>query len=324
MKFGAGRVAAFSVLTTAISLFGFSISGSFWMLCLFAAPYGFGAGSLDAALNNYVALHYGSRYMSWLHCFWGVGAVISPYIMGYYLTGGFGWATGYRVIALIQIGVVVMLFASLPLWKKRESGTPEDPTERSAPLKLSQIFRIRGVKLVIPALFGYCAVETTTALWATSYLVHHRGMSPEAVAPYAANIYLGITIGRFISGLIANKVGDRNMIRTGIAIMFAGIGMVALPSKVDWISLYGLIVIGLGCAPVFPSFIHAAPDNFGTENSKAIIGVQMAGAYTGSTFIPPLLGLLVDNISMSLYPVVLLLFTAMLLTMSEWLNRTVK
>ena len=321
-KLGTGRSTAIGLATTAAALFGFSLSGSFWMLILFAIPYGLGAGTLDAAMNNYVALHYKSRHMNWLHCFWGLGASISPYIMGYCLTAGFGWQGGYRSVSLIQLAIAVVLISSFPLWKKLKGGIPE-PSERRAPMKFSKIISIRGVKLILPAFFAYCAFETTSILWASSYLNLHRGVAYETAARYASFFPLGITVGRFLSGFVASKVGDRNMIRVSIGIILAGIVMVILPLNAQWVCLVGLIVIGFGCAPVFPSVIHATPDNFGAENSQAIIGLQMAGAYTGSTLMAPLFGLIADNISIGLYPAYILILAIVLLVMTELLNRTV-
>ncbi|MCL2081047.1 MAG: MFS transporter [Oscillospiraceae bacterium] len=320
-KAGTALITAFSVLMTAAALFGFSISGQFWMLCLWAVPYGLGAGAIDAALNNYVALHYASRHMNWLHCFWGVGATISPYIMGYCLTNGLGWSMGYRSVSVIQVILTAVLFVSLPLWKRRGGG---DGRNKDAPvLKLSQILRIKGVKYILLAFFGYCALESTTGLWASSYLVLGRGVSPETAARYASLFFLGITGGRFLSGFAANKVGDRNMIKIGVAVIFAGIAAVWLPVGPDWVCLYGLIVIGLGCAPVYPCIIHSTPSNFGAENSQAIIGVQMASAYTGSTFMPPLFGLVAEHVNVNLYPLFLLAFAAVIMVMTRALNRTV-
>lgn len=320
-KFGAGLVTAVSVFMTAAALFGFSVSGEFWLLCLWAVPYGFGAGAVDAALNNFVALHYASRHMSWLHCFWGVGAAISPYIMSFCLTNGLGWSSGYRTVSTIQIVLTALLFLSLPLWKKQST-----LSEKEAPapaLKLSQIFRIKGVNYVLLAFFGYCALETTTGLWASTYLVSQRGIDSETAAGYASLFYLGITLGRFLSGFVANKAGDRRMIKIGISVVLLGVVTLFLPVESDLLCLAGLGIIGLGCAPVYPSIIHSTPANFGAENSQAIIGVQMASAYTGSTFMPPLFGFLANNIGLWLYPVFLLIFALLMLAMTTALNKSV-
>ncbi|MDR0294366.1 MAG: MFS transporter [Oscillospiraceae bacterium] len=321
-KLGAGLVTAASVAATAAALFGFSVSGSVPQLCLWAVPYGLGAGAVDAALNNYVALHYAARHMSWLHCFWGVGASISPYIMGYCLTNGYTWSGGYRVVSVLQAALTAVLFFSLPLWKKRKGGLSGGQGHGKA-LSFPQIFRIKGVKLVLPAFFGYCALETTAGLWASSYLVLERGIGVETAAGYASFFYLGITIGRFLCGFFAGRAGDFRLIRAGIAVILAGIAAVWLPAGTERVCLYGLIVIGFGCAPIYPSVIHATPVNFGADNSQAVIGVQMASAYFGSTFMPPLFGLAANHIGMGLYPLFLLLFALLMLVMTESLRKTV-
>jgi len=321
-RLGAGLTTAIGLLVAAIAMFGFSNAGAFWMLCVWAIPYGLAAGTIDAALNNYVALHYSSRHMSWLHSFWGVGAVISPYIMGYALTHNLGWETGYFNVSMIQVGIAVVMFASLPLWRKGKGGVPA-PEERGKALSLPQILRIRGVKLVLPAFFAYCAAEASTMLWAVSYLVLHRGISEEIAAQYGALFFWGITAGRFLGGFVADKAGDRNMIRGSITIMLTGIIMILLPLEINQISLIGLVILGLGCATVYPSIIHSTPANFGAENSRAIIGVQMAGAYTGSTFMPPLLGLIARFTGIGFYPFFIFGFALLLLLMTELLNRTV-
>lgn len=322
-RLGAGLVTAISVLMTAAALFGFSLSGSFIMLCVWAVPYGLGAGAVDAALNNYVALHYASRHMSWLHCFWGVGAALSPYIMGYSLTRGYGWNNGYRIVFVIQIVLTAVLFISLPLWKRkgdRDAGSKS----HSRALSLSEILKIRGVKFVLITFFSYCALESTAGLWASSYLVEFRGIDTEMAARFASLFYLGITIGRFLSGFISDKLGDRALIRSGLVVILFGIILVGLPISSNLMTLAGLVIVGLGCAPIYPSVIHATPSNFGENNSQAIIGVQMASAYVGTTLMPPVFGFIADNINIGLYPLYLVLFAVIMIIMSERLNTTVK
>jgi len=319
---GAGLTTAIGLLAAAVAMFGFSNSSAFWMLCLWAIPYGLAAGTIDAALNNYVALHFSSRHMSWLHSFWGVGAIISPYIMRYSLAQGMGWETGYFSVSIIQVGIAIALFASLPLWRKHKGGAPP-AKERGKVMSLPQILRIKGVKLVLPAFFAYCATEATTMLWASSYLVRHRGIPEVQAAAYGALFYWGVMSGRFIGGVFSDKVGDRNMIRGSIIVMFIGLTMIMLPIAPDIVSLAGLVVMGLGCATVYPSIIHSTPANFGAENSRAIIGVQMAGAYTGSTLMPPLLGFIARFTGIGLYPFFAMFFTILLLVLTELLNKTV-
>lgn len=320
-KFGAGTVTAVSVLITAAALFGFSLSGSFAMLCVCAVPYGLGAGAVDAALNNYVALHFASKHMSRLHCFWGVGAAAGPYIMSFCLTNGLGWRGGYRSVAVIQIILTAVLFASLPLWKKR---SPPGDGGSGKTLGLRGIFKIKGAAAACTAFFSYCALETTAGLWASSYLVQRRSVGAETAARYASLFYLGITAGRFICGFIADRAGDRRLIRAGLGIISAGIVLVWLPAGITALSLAGLVLIGLGCAPVYPSIIHSTPANFGAESSQAVIGVQMASAYLGNLLMPPLFGLIANHVSLLLFPPFLALFAAAMIIMTEKLNRTVR
>lgn len=336
-KFGAGLVTAVSVLLTAGALFGFSVSDSFYLLCIIAIPYGLGAGAVDAALNNYVALHYSSRHMSWLHCFWGVGAAASPYIMGFCLGKGLGWSRGYFSVSMIQIVITAILFISLPLWKSRtdekEGGTEpkgaeaeqiqKDQTKAasSKALSLQEILRIKGAPYILITFFAYSAMESTTGLWASSYLVQYLLMEPEKAAKFASFFYLGITVGRFLCGFVADRMGDKALIRLGSGIAGAGILLVLIPFPVTTPALLGLVIIGFGCAPVYPAIIHSTPFYFGKENSQALIGIQMACAYVGSTFMPPLFGTLAARIGIWLYPVFLLVFEVLMVLTSEKLNR---
>ena len=319
-KLNTGLVTAISVLMTAVALFGFSVSRSFFVICLWAIPYGLGAGAIDAALNNYVALHYSSRHMSWLHAFWGVGVSISPYIMSFCLSHELGWSMGYRSVSVIQIVLTAVLFLSLPLWKRGEC---EEQGEAAPPLTLGQIFRIRGVPFVLIAFLCFCAFESTAGLWASSYMVEHRGVDPQVAARFAALFYLGITVGRFLSGFIADKLGDKNMIRLGTCIMLLGAVMIMLPVKTNVIALAGLLVTGFGSAPVYPCIIHSTPTNFGKQNSQALVGVQMASAYCGSTLMPPVFGLIAQYISIALYPFYLAFFIVMVIVMTALLNKKI-
>lgn len=318
-----GLVTTISVLMTAVALFGFSVSNSFILLCIWAIPYGLGAGAVDAALNNYVALYYASRHMSWLHCFWGVGATISPYIMSYALTGGLGWHSGYRIVSLIQIGLTAVLLLSLPLWKSRQLNGGRNHETEAAVLSLKDALNIKGVKFILITFFAYCALETTTGLWASSYLVEYRGVDAQTAARFASLFFLGITFGRFLNGFIADKAGDKLMIRVGILVTMVGVALVGLPLGTNLTALWGLVIIGLGCAPIYPSIIHSTPFNFGAENSQAIIGIQMASAYVGSTFMPPIFGFIAHNLHIGLYPLYLVLFSVLMLVMSEALNRII-
>ncbi len=320
-KLGAGLVTAISVAMTAVALFGFSVTESFLPLCFWAIPYGLGAGAVDAALNNYVALHYASRHMSWLHCFWGVGAATGPYIMSYALTSGEGWNNGYRIISVIQIVLTAVLFASLPMWKKRT-----DEAENGGEVKSKGIIgslKIKGVPLVLVMFFGYCALEATAGIWASSYLVEYKGTDAETAARFASLFYIGITVGRFVCGFVADKIGDKNLIRIGLVVIAIGLVMIMLPVEINAVALIGLVSVGIGCAPIYPSVIHATPANFGKENSQAIIGIQMASAYVGTTFMPPLFGVIAENINIGLYPFYMAIFAVLMVICSEWLNKKV-
>ncbi len=316
-RLGAGLVTAISVAMTALALFGFSFSHSFWMLILWSIPYGLGAGSVDAALNNYVALHYKSRHMSWLHCMWGVGASAGPYIMGFALSHGQNWNGGYRYIGILQVILTFILFISLPLWKKekKDAASESDATSDHI-LTLREIFAIPGAKSVMLMFFCYSAIEQTSGLWASSYLVLHKGVAPETAATFASLFYIGITIGRAISGFITMKLNDTQMIRLGQGIILLGVLALFLPLG-STISLIGFILIGLGCAPIYPCIIHSTPDHFGADRSQAIIGVQMASAYVGTCLMPPVFGLIANNITVALLPAYLILFLVLLSVMHE-------
>ena len=312
-RLGTGKVTAISVAITAAALFGFSVSRSFWMLCLWAIPYGLGAGSVDASLNTYVALHYKSRHMSWLHCMWGVGASAGPYIMGFVLERGMGWNNGYRIISVVQAVLTAVLLFSLPLWKKGgERGGDRQPAGRA--LSLGEIFRIPGALQIIACFFCYCALEQTTGLWASSYMTLYRGISAETAASFTGMFYIGITAGRALSGFITMRFSDTQMIRMGQAVIGAGVLTMLLPFGKSPL-LIGLVLIGLGCAPIYPCIIHSTPSLFGADRSQAIIGVQMASAYVGSCLMPPLFGLLARAVSVSLFPWYLLAVLAVMAVM---------
>ena len=310
---GAGKVTLLSTALTAIALLGFGISRSLWQLCFWAVPYGLGAGSVDAALNNYVALHYASRHMSWLHCMWGVGTIIGPSLMSAALTGGHGWSGGYLLTALVQGLIVAVLLLSLPLWGRPTSGN--GPETETAALSLREVLAIPGAKEVMLCFFGYCALESTAGLWAASYLTLARDIPAETAAGFAALFYLGITAGRAVSGWIAPRLGDDGMIRLGLWGIGLGLAALLLPGPAA-VSLAGLVIIGLGCAPIYPSIIHSTPAHFGAHRSQAVIGVQMASAYVGSMAMPPLFGLMARQITPALFPFYLLV----LLGLMAWMH----
>ena len=318
-RFGPGKVTAFSVGLTAVSLGGFALSSSYWQLCLLAVPYGLGAGSVDACLNNFVALHYASRHMSWLHCMWGIGASVGPHIMGRAITAGQGWHAGYGYIAVLQIVLTFVLLMSLPKWKQpTDSGAQSRPME---PVTLRQALFIRGVREVLTCFFCYCALEQTAGLWASSYLVLKNGLPAEKAASLAALYYMGLTVGRALSGFLTLRLDDRAMVRTGFVLILLGVVCVPLGGGA---TLAGLVILGLGSTPIYPCLIHSTPGFFGAGNSQAIIGMQMASAYVGTCLMPPLFGLIAQTVSVALYPLFLSVFLAVMFISFEKLMKLYK
>ena len=311
-KLGTRIVTVISVFLTAFALFGFSFSTQFWMLIVFAVPYGLGAGAIDAALNNYVALHYSSKHMSWLHCFWGVGTIVSPFVMSYALTNS-NWNNGYRIVGFIQLAIAILLLVTLPVWKVHN----QSAEKKQQSIGLIGALKIKGVPFLLIGFFAYCAAEATAMSWASTYFTEVKGISTEKAAQFAALFYIGITVGRFLSGFVTDKLGDKKMIIIGTCILSCGIIALMSPVSYPLVSIIGFVVIGFGCAPIYPSIIHSTPNNFGAENSGAIKGIQMASAYVGSTFIPPLFGLLGNHIGFKILPVYLIVFVALLITMLE-------
>ena len=315
-RFGTGKVTAVSVAMTAAALFGFSACTEYWMLLLWAVPYGLGAGGVDASLNNYVALHYSSRHMSWLHCMWGVGASTGPYIMGWVLSGGAHWSGGYRIVGIVQVCLTVVLFLTLGLWKDRRA-----EAENAEPVPLAKVFRIAGAKEILVTFFCYCALEQTAALWASSYLTLSKGVDAETAAFFASMFFLGMTAGRALNGFLTIKFDDKTLIRMGCAVIGLGIGAMLLPGNM---ALAGLLLVGLGCAPVYPCIIHSTPANFGPEKSQALIGVQMASAYVGTLLMPPLFGVIAGSIGAWVMPAYLLAILVLMALMHERMLRKVE
>lgn len=317
-KLGIGKIISISVLMTAVALFGFSVSSQYWMLLLWAIPYGLGAGCVDSVLNNYAALHFKSNHMSWLHCSWGIGASISPYIMSFALVKLDNWNYGYLIVAVLQFVLSFFIFRSIPLWK--DSVAEDEHKIESKSLSVRQILEIPGAVVCFATFFGYCAVELTASLWASSYLVQARGVSPEVASGCASLFYIGLTVGRAINGFLAMRFSDRTLIRLGLGIIFVGI-MLAFIEAHAMFAYAGFVVIGLGCAPVYPCIIHMTPDLFGKDKSQAIIGVQIAFAYLGFCTMPPLFGLIANHISIKLLPAYLLVLLALIVVMHEKLVR---
>ena len=308
-RFGAGRVTAVSVAMTACALFGFSACTEYWMLFFWAVPYGLGAGGVDASLNNYVALHYSSRHMSWLHCMWGVGASVGPYIMGWVLSGGHHWSGGYRIVGILQIILTIVLFLTLGLWKNRKA-----ESETAEPVPLHKVFAIPGAGEILVTFLCYCGLEQTAALWASSFLTLSRGVERSTAAFFASLFFLGMTLGRGVNGFLTVKFDDRTLIRMGCAITGLGVGAMLLPGN---LALAGLLLVGLGCAPIYPCIIHSTPANFGPEKSQVLIGVQMASAYVGTLTMPPLFGLIANHIGAWVMPVYLLGILVLMVWMHE-------
>lgn len=342
-RFGTGKITAFSVLLTALAIFGFSMSRSFYMLLLFAIPYGLGAGSVDAALNHYVALHYSSRHMNWLHCMWGIGASIGPYIMGFVLQRGFSWSKGYLLIGILQAGLTFLLFLSLGLWKEKEEDMNDlvkvemhEGAEGKKAMSFREILRIPGAKECIASFFFYCAIEQTIGLWSGSFMVYSLRIDAKLAASFVALFYFGITFGRFLAGIFSAKWKDEELILGGIAILFLGIALLFPAGLFSGKQLFGmelrqifvvlsLLFMGLGCAPIYPAIIHSTPYNFGAENTSALIGKQMASAYIGSLSLPPIFGVLAKNFGTELFPFyAVVLGIAMLYMYKQLLKKTIE
>lgn len=319
-KLGASKTTAISVAITAIALLGFGVSTKFWHLCLISIPYGLGAGSVDAALNNYVSLHFASKHMNWLHCMWGLGAAVGPVIMGTVLTGGGGYHLGYIIVSIIQIVISTILFVSLPIWKKPMRAEATEGKTTDKPLSFKEILGIRGVKAVMVTFFAYCALEVTVTLWASSYLNLEKGIDSDTAALWGSLYVLGITVGRAICGFISIKLNDVQMTRLGEGFMVLGLVLLFLPLP-NAFSLIGLITLGIGSAPVYPSIIHSTPARFGEARSQALIGVQMASAYTGTCLMPPLFGLIANHVTIKLFPLYIAVLAVIMIVMFEVLNK---
>ena len=310
-----------SIALTVFGLLGFSVSGQYWMLFLFAVPYGLGAGSIDAAVNHYVANHYSSSVMNFLHCFYGVGAVISPYIMSLALRLA-RWNEGYRWTSYIQAGILLVCILSLPLWKKNEPAGQEDARESAG---IRETLKVPGVLLTLIAFFAYCSGEATCFLWTPSYFAGTKaGLSDETIASFGSLIFGGLMLGRLISGFISNRLGDRLLIRIGIAVELAGILLVFLPLRSYLPAAIGFVVIGTGMGPVYPAIQHMAPSNFGRRFSAAVIGLQMASAYIGSTFMPMVFGHLQQALGIGIMPLYLLIFAMLNIGLLELAYRILK
>lgn len=308
-KLGTGVVTVGSVFLTVLGLFGFSFSSQFWMLICWALPYGLGAGAIDASLNSFVATHYKARHMSWLHCFWGVDTIASPFIMGYSLANS-SWRNGYRIVGFLQLGIAVLLLATLPLWKK--VGGELKAEEEKKKISVLEVLKTPGVLFLFLGFFAYCAAEATTMQWASTYFVEAKGIGSEQAANFASLFYIGIAVGRFLFGFFSEKLGDGKCIAIGGSIALTFLVLLALPTPSYWFAVASFVGIGFGFGPIYPCLIHATPLHYGKEKSGSIIGMQMACAYVGSTFMPPLFGLLGNGIGFQWMPFYLLFFFAVM------------
>lgn len=318
-RFGTGKVTTFSVFLTAAGLIGIYFAPSFLWICLLGVPLGIGAGAVDSALNNFVELHYKAKHMNWLHCFWGIGATSGPFIMSFYLLKENGWRMGYATIGTVQAILVVCLFLSLPLWKKFEVSNEADE-EAHSDVKVSTLIKLPGAKPALISFFCYCAIELTTGLWASSLLVTNNGLSAESAAKWVSLYYLGITVGRFLSGFIAMKLNNKQMIRMGQVICIMGAALLIMPIHNN-LQLAGLVLIGLGCAPIYPAMLHETPNRFGKELSQGIMGIQMATAYVGSNLVLPLFGALSRVTGFGILPYFLLILMIIMLLSSERVSK---
>lgn len=325
-KFKISTIVIGSVFLTAVSLFAFSRSTSFLMVALFAVPYGLGAGAVDASINNFVANHYSSKHMNFLHAFWGVGASSGAFVMGSVLINGNPWNMGYELMTYIQLGLTAVLLFSIPLWKQFDNKVVENDEVRED-INFSGIFKIKGVVYFFIALFCYCSMENTAGLWASTYLVNVKGVSKELAATFAAMFFVGITTGRMLSGFIANRFNDNKMVIIGLCLVFCGVIILFLPFFPTVTGTVGLITIGFGCAPIYPSLLHSTPSTYPKKYSQAIIGTGMASAYVGSTTAPLMFGFLASGLSNKILPIYVFIFASILFIMNYKmikLNKNVK
>lgn len=320
VRFGTAKVTIISVALTALALFGYSFLGHAGFLFLLALPLGLGAGSVDAALNNFVALHYKSMHMNWLHCFWGVGATVGPIIMSLFLAAPGGWRKGYFIIASLQSLLVLILLATLSVWRKQENDPHKSQETRRDMLSNQEALRLPNVKLALVSFVFFCATELTTGLWSSSYLVGIKGVTAATAARWTAFFYAGITVGRFISGFLSMRVKNFVLIRTGQLTCVLGTMILMLPLPIQFSAL-GIILIGLGTAPIFPAMLHETPHRFGASVSGAIMGLQMAFAYMGNIVMPPLFGAIASVTSLKLFPYYVLVCVLIMLTASELLQK---
>lgn len=319
-RFGAGRVTAASVLMTAAALLGMALSPSLWALCACAVPLGLGAGAVDAVLNGFVALHYKAHHMSWLHCFWGVGATAGPVILSLFIAGGLGWRGGYGAISALQFLLAAALFAMLRLWRRFDSPPVGEESGARARGRAVNPLRVKGAAPALLYYFSYAFVEMTTGLWGASFLADAKGLPPDVAARWASAYFIGITAGRFTTGFLTMRFAYRRLIAAGIALCGAG-ALLMLPPLPAAASLAGLLLMGAGSAPVFPGMLHETPSNFGAARAQAMMGYQMASSYVGAALVPPLFGLISNAFGIWLLPFYVLLGVLLLTATSARIFR---
>ena len=320
-RFGTGIIIACGFLTLSASLFGFSFSSSFFLLCLWGIPFGLGIGFADVALNNYVALHYKARHMNWLHCFWGIGASIGPFIMSFFLINKNSWNMGYRAVGIIQCSLAVLLFFILSFWEKNKPLT-ENKIKKHERIQYKKIFSTAGVKQILVVFFCYCSIQVTAVLWGSSFLVTEKNIPTQTAAKWISLFFIGLTLGRFISGFLTMKLNNRQIVRIGYGFITCGIIALMLPAG-RILLLPGFFMMGLGCAPIFPCLLHETPKNFGNEKSQVIMGIQMASSFIGALLIPPLFGQLASFTGFKLFPVFLGVLVIIFIVMFETGNKKI-
>lgn len=323
-RFNTGKITFISVAMTALSLLAFSVSPSLFCVCAAAVPLGLGAGTVDAVLNNFVALHYKAKYMNWLHCFWGLGATAGPIIMSIFISNNYGWRKGYFTISMFQFSLVFILFITLPVWKRIEGKEiAKEKQEKREEYSNISALKIPGVKLSVLTFFCYCGAETTTGLWGSSYLVNYKGISPARAAGWISLFYAGITLGRFLSGFLTMKFSNIALIRFGQILCFTGAILLILPLPIYFL-VAALVLIGFGYAPIYPSMMHETPKRFGKTASQTVMGLQIAFAYMGTTFMPPLLGFVASKTNIVVFPYFLIVYIAIMFMSSEKTNMFIK
>lgn len=324
-RIGTGYVVLLSVALTAVALLLISFAPSFWALCLFSIPLGLGAGAVDAALNNYVALHYQARHMNWLHCFWGLGATAGPAVMALFLANQNGWRNGYQIIGGLQVLLVAGMIFALPLWKKAAGAREQagETVDQGRLMSNREALRFPKVIHAMLSFFFYCGAEMVVGLWAASYLVGIRQLTADTAALYVSIYYGGITVGRLLCGFLSARFTSKTLIRLGCGLSLLGTALLFIGGT-PVMCMPALVLIGLGFAPIYPSMMHETPTRFGKDASQAIIGLQMAGAYLGCTLLPPALGWMGSRLGMGIFPIVLLALLVSMAFCLEWINRYLK